>query len=164
MVLELASLQWRRRKKERKKERRRNKMMIFDFFKIRFLGFYKAERKSEQGRSDRSGQSGHGLTNIETQNWRGLAKWVWFYYACDTSAVDRGDSRIITRQMLDILGASLSDTCSCQVTLQLCNTALSEVQYCATALSEVQSYCASVQQHKPRACRLSLDYNRRLSS
>ena len=31
---------------ERKKERRK-KMTIFDFFKIRFLGFYKAERKSE---------------------------------------------------------------------------------------------------------------------
>ena len=30
---------------ERKKERK--KMTIFDFFKIRFLGFYKAERKSE---------------------------------------------------------------------------------------------------------------------
>ena len=42
MVLELASLE----KKERKKERRK-KMTISDFFKIRFLGFYKAERKSE---------------------------------------------------------------------------------------------------------------------
>ena len=31
---------------ERKKERRK-KMTIFDFFKIRFLGFYKAEWKSE---------------------------------------------------------------------------------------------------------------------
>ena len=30
---------------ERKKERK--KMTIFDIFKIRFLGFYKAERKSE---------------------------------------------------------------------------------------------------------------------
>ena len=30
---------------ERKKEGK--KMTIFDFFKIRFLGFYKAERKSE---------------------------------------------------------------------------------------------------------------------
>ena len=30
---------------ERKKERK--KMTIFDFFKIRFLSFYKAERKSE---------------------------------------------------------------------------------------------------------------------
>ena len=30
---------------ERKKERK--KMTIFDFFKIRFLGLYKAERKSE---------------------------------------------------------------------------------------------------------------------
>ena len=39
MVLELASL-------EKKKEERK-KMTIFDFFKIRFLGFYKAERKSE---------------------------------------------------------------------------------------------------------------------
>ena len=28
-------------------EEERKKMMIFDFFKIRFLGFYKAERKSE---------------------------------------------------------------------------------------------------------------------
>ena len=42
MVLELASLE---KKKERKKERK--KMTIFDFFKDRFLGFYKAERKSE---------------------------------------------------------------------------------------------------------------------
>ena len=42
MVLELASLE---KKKERKKERK--KMTIFDFFKVRFLGFYKAERKSE---------------------------------------------------------------------------------------------------------------------
>ena len=33
MVLELASLE--------------KKMTIFNFFKIRFLGFYKAERKSE---------------------------------------------------------------------------------------------------------------------
>ena len=41
-----------------------------------------------QRRSDRSGQSGHGLTNIETQYGRGLAKWVWFYYACTTSAVE----------------------------------------------------------------------------
>ena len=39
VVLELASL-------EKKKEERK-KMTIFDFFKIRFLGFYKAERKSE---------------------------------------------------------------------------------------------------------------------
>ena len=43
MVLELASLE-KKKKKERKKER---KMTIFDFFKIRFLSFYKAERKSE---------------------------------------------------------------------------------------------------------------------
>ena len=43
MVLELASLE--KKKKERKKERK--KMTIFDFFKVRFLGFYKAERKSE---------------------------------------------------------------------------------------------------------------------
>ena len=43
MVLELASLE----KKERKKERKKEKMTIFDFFKVRFLGFYKAERKSE---------------------------------------------------------------------------------------------------------------------
>ena len=28
-------------------EERRKKMTIFDFFKIRFLGFYKAQRKSE---------------------------------------------------------------------------------------------------------------------
>ena len=49
MVLELASLEKkkeeRRKKKERKKERK--KMTIFNFFKVRFLGFYKAERKSE---------------------------------------------------------------------------------------------------------------------
>ena len=37
MVLELASL-----KKKKKKE-----MTIFNFFKIRFLGFYKAELESE---------------------------------------------------------------------------------------------------------------------
>ena len=41
MVLELASLEKKKKKKERKK------MTIFDFFKIRFLSFYKAERKSE---------------------------------------------------------------------------------------------------------------------
>ena len=39
MVLELASLE--------KKKKERKKMTIFDIFKIRFLGFYKAERKSE---------------------------------------------------------------------------------------------------------------------
>ena len=46
MVLELASLE---KKKERKKERKkkRKKMTILDFFKVRFLGFYKAEQKSE---------------------------------------------------------------------------------------------------------------------
>ena len=43
MVLELASLE----KKKKKKKEERKKMTIFDFFKIRFLGFYKAERKSE---------------------------------------------------------------------------------------------------------------------
>ena len=40
MVLELASLEKKKKKKKKKKERRK----IFDF---RFLGFYKAERKSE---------------------------------------------------------------------------------------------------------------------
>ena len=35
------------RKKERKKERRKKIMTIFDFFKIRFLGFYKTELKSK---------------------------------------------------------------------------------------------------------------------
>ena len=30
------------------KEEERKEMMIFDFFKIRFLGFYKAELKSEE--------------------------------------------------------------------------------------------------------------------
>ena len=44
-AFELASLEKKKKKKERKKERK--KMMIFDFFKIRFLGLYKAERKSE---------------------------------------------------------------------------------------------------------------------
>ena len=39
MVRELASLE--------KEERRRKKMTIFDFFKIRFLSFYKTELKSE---------------------------------------------------------------------------------------------------------------------
>ena len=34
---------------EEKEERRIKKMTIFDFFKIRFLGFYKAERKPEDG-------------------------------------------------------------------------------------------------------------------
>ena len=43
MVLELASLE----KKKKKKKKERKKMTIFDFFRIRFLGFYKAERKSE---------------------------------------------------------------------------------------------------------------------
>ena len=32
---------------EEEEEEERKKMTIFDFFKIRFLGFYKAERKSE---------------------------------------------------------------------------------------------------------------------
>ena len=32
---------------ERRKKKERKKMTIFDFFKVRFLGFYKAERKSE---------------------------------------------------------------------------------------------------------------------
>ena len=32
---------------EEEERRRRKKMTIFGFFKIRFLGFYKAERKSE---------------------------------------------------------------------------------------------------------------------
>ena len=41
MVLELASLE------KKKKKKKKKKMTIFDFFKIRFLGFYKAERKSE---------------------------------------------------------------------------------------------------------------------
>ena len=41
-VLDLASLE----KKERKKERRK-KMTIFDFFKIRFLAFYKVELRSK---------------------------------------------------------------------------------------------------------------------
>ena len=45
MVLELASLEKKKKKKKKKKERK--KMTIFDFFQIRFLGFYKAERKSE---------------------------------------------------------------------------------------------------------------------
>ena len=43
MVLELASLE--KKKKERKKERK--KMTIFDFFRICFFGLYKAERISE---------------------------------------------------------------------------------------------------------------------
>ena len=43
MVLELASLE----KKKKKKKKERKKMTIFDFFKIRFLCFYKAERISE---------------------------------------------------------------------------------------------------------------------
>ena len=43
MVLELASLE----KKKKKKKERRKKMTIFDIFKICFIGFYKAERKSE---------------------------------------------------------------------------------------------------------------------
>ena len=34
---------------EEKEERRIKKITIFDFFKIRFLGFYKAERKPEDG-------------------------------------------------------------------------------------------------------------------
>ena len=46
MVLELASLEKKKKKKEKKKKERK-KMTIFDFFKFRFLGFYKAERKSE---------------------------------------------------------------------------------------------------------------------
>ena len=37
----------RRKKKEERRKKERKKMTIFDFFKIRFLGFYKAERKSE---------------------------------------------------------------------------------------------------------------------
>ena len=40
MVLELASL-------EKKKKKKGKKMTIFDFFRIRFLGLYKAEQKSE---------------------------------------------------------------------------------------------------------------------
>ena len=32
---------------EKEEEEERKKMTIFDFFKVRFLGFYKAERKSE---------------------------------------------------------------------------------------------------------------------
>ena len=32
---------------EEEEEEERKKMTIFDFFKFRFLGFYKAERKSE---------------------------------------------------------------------------------------------------------------------
>ena len=32
---------------EEEEEEERKKMTIFDFFKVRFLGFYKAERKSE---------------------------------------------------------------------------------------------------------------------
>ena len=32
---------------EKEKKKKRKKMPIFDFFKVRFLGFYKAERKSE---------------------------------------------------------------------------------------------------------------------
>ena len=43
IVLELASLE----KKKKLKKKERKKMMIFDFFKICFLGFYKAERKAE---------------------------------------------------------------------------------------------------------------------
>ena len=44
MVLELASLE---KKKKKIEEEERKKMTIFDFFKILFLGFYKAERISE---------------------------------------------------------------------------------------------------------------------
>ena len=44
MVLELAPLE---KKKEERRKKERKKMTIFDFFKVRFLGFYKAERKSE---------------------------------------------------------------------------------------------------------------------
>ena len=43
MVLKLASLEKKKKKKKKKKEEK-----IFVFFKIRFLGFYKAERKLEE--------------------------------------------------------------------------------------------------------------------
>ena len=42
-VLELASLE----KKKKKKKKKKKEKTIFDFFKIRFLGFYKAELESE---------------------------------------------------------------------------------------------------------------------
>ena len=44
MVLELASLEKKKKKKKTKKERKKT---IFEFFRILFLGLYKAERKSE---------------------------------------------------------------------------------------------------------------------
>ena len=46
MVLELASLE-KKKKKKKKKKKERKKMTIFNFFKFRFVSFYKAKQKSE---------------------------------------------------------------------------------------------------------------------
>ena len=47
MVLEIASLKKKKKKNKKKKKKKERRFSIFDFFKVHFLGFYKAERKSE---------------------------------------------------------------------------------------------------------------------